>query len=66
MLFVTILQVEVSMLDVAELSQAHELILHANSQAPIGGVFHLAMVLQDRFLVNQVSADPHDARNLAK
>ena len=53
-----------STLDVAELSQARELVVLANSQAPIGGVFHLAMVLKDRFLANQVSFDVHGARIL--
>lgn len=47
-------QVEVSTLDVADLDQAHALIKLADSQAPVGGIFHLAMILSDRFMTNQV------------
>jgi fatty acid synthase len=47
-------QVEVSTLDVADLDQAHALLQLASDQAPVGGIFHLAMILHDRFLTNQV------------
>ncbi|EIE19938.1 hypothetical protein COCSUDRAFT_44339 [Coccomyxa subellipsoidea C-169] len=46
-------KVAVSTLDVANLDEAHALIKLADSQAPVGGVFHLAMILSDRFLTNQ-------------
>lgn len=48
------MQVAVSTLDVANLDEAHALIKLADGQAPIGGVFHLAMILSDRFMTNQV------------
>lgn len=48
------MQVEVSTLDVADLDQAHALVKLADSQAPVGGIFHLAMILSDRFMTNQV------------
>lgn len=48
------MQVAVSTLDVAKLDEAHALIKLADSKAPIGGVFHLAMILSDRFMTNQV------------
>ncbi len=48
------MQVAVSTLDVADLDEAHALIKLANGQAPVGGVFHLAMILSDRFMTNQV------------
>ncbi|EIE19942.1 hypothetical protein COCSUDRAFT_58179 [Coccomyxa subellipsoidea C-169] len=46
-------KVAVSTLDVANHNEAHALIKLADSQAPVGGVFHLAMILSDRFLTNQ-------------
>lgn len=53
-------QVEVSTLDVADLDQTHALIKLADSQAPVGGIFHLAMILSDRFMTNQVHTPcPH-------
>lgn len=48
------MQVAVSTLDVANLDEAHALIKLADEKAPIGGVFHLAMILSDRFMTNQV------------
>lgn len=48
------MQVAVSTLDVANLDEAHALIKLADGQAPVGGVFHLAMILSDRFMTNQV------------
>ncbi len=48
------MQVEVSTLDVVSADEARQLIQLADGLAPVGGVFHLAMVLSDRFLVNQV------------
>ena len=41
-------------MDVADLDEAHALIKLADGQAPVGGVFHLAMILSDRFMTNQV------------
>ncbi|KAK9916399.1 hypothetical protein WJX75_002178 [Coccomyxa subellipsoidea] len=46
-------KVAVSTLDVANLDEAHALIKLADGQAPIGAVFHLAMILSDRFMSNQ-------------
>ena len=48
------MQVEVSTLDVVDISEARQLIQLADGLASVGGVFHLAMVLDDRFLTNQV------------
>ena len=49
------LQVEVSKLDVADMEEAKGVVALAQKQAPIGGIFHLAMILQDRWMANQVS-----------
>ena len=49
------LQVEVSKLDVANLEEAKGVVALAQKQAPVGGIFHLAMILQDRWMANQVS-----------
>lgn len=51
------LQVEVTTLDVADLDETRQIMCLADSLAPVGGVFHLAMILQDRWLANQVR--PH-------
>ena len=50
------LQVEVSKLDVADMEEAKGVVALAQKQAPIGGIFHLAMILQDRWMANQVSS----------
>lgn len=47
-------QVEVSRLDVADPNQATSLFRQAQTLAPLAGVFHLAMRLRDKMLVNQV------------
>ena len=49
-----LLQVEVSTLDVVDSGEARQLIQLADGLASVGGVFHLAMMLSDRFLTNQV------------
>lgn len=46
---------EVTTLDVAELDEARQIIALADSLAPVGGIFHLAMVLKDKWLANQVA-----------
>ena len=48
------LQVEVSKLDVADMEEAKGVVALAAKQAPVGGIFHLAMILQDRWMANQV------------
>ena len=50
------LQVEVSKLDVADMEEAKGVVALAQKQAPVGGIFHLAMILQDRWMANQVSS----------
>ena len=45
--------VDVSTLDVADPAQAAQLLADAGRRAPVGGVFHLAMVLEDRLIVKQ-------------
>eukprot|EP00884_Botryococcus_braunii_P006101 jgi/Botrbrau1/15492/Bobra.43_2s0109.1 len=47
------IKVEVSLLDVSVQQQAAELLQFASSLAPIAGIFHLAMVLRDRLMLNQ-------------
>lgn len=49
-------QVEVSLLDVGWRQQARQLLQFANSVAPLAGIFHLAMVLKDKLMSNQVFA----------
>ena len=46
--------VTLSMLDVVELAEAKELIALAMSKAPLAGIFHLAMILDDRLMAQQV------------
>ncbi|CAK0786732.1 hypothetical protein CVIRNUC_009946 [Coccomyxa viridis] len=46
-------KVEVSKLDVADMEEAKGVVALAQKQAPIGGLFHLAMILQDRWMANQ-------------
>ena len=48
----------VSTLNVADLSETQELVKQAIAMAPVGGVFHLAMVLNDGLLTNMVLPDP--------
>jgi len=45
--------VEVSTLDVTDAAEAAALVELAGRGAPLGGVFHLAMYLDDRLLANQ-------------
>lgn len=47
------ISVLVSTLNIAHLSDAHELMLQCKALGPIGGVFHLAMVLRDCLFENQ-------------
>ncbi len=42
-----------STLDVADLEETKSIVGLAEKMAPVGGIFHLAMVLQDRWLSNQ-------------
>ena len=48
--------VDVTRLDVTVPEQAAMLVADIETQAPIAGIFHLAMVLDDRLLARQVSA----------
>ena len=50
--------VEVSMLDVAERAQAQQLLALCEAMAPVGGIFHLAMVLDDRLIAKHVRVNP--------
>lgn len=47
-------KVTISKLDVVDPEQAKELVALAEGIAPIAAIFHLAMVLDDRMLINQV------------
>ncbi len=46
---------EVSKLDVADMEEAKGVVALAQKQGPVGGIFHLAMILQDRWMANQVT-----------
>ncbi|EIE23140.1 hypothetical protein COCSUDRAFT_47508 [Coccomyxa subellipsoidea C-169] len=46
-------QIEVSKLDVADLGETEQIVALAEGMAPVGGIFHLAMILQDRWMSNQ-------------
>lgn len=46
-------QVEVTTLDVSEIDETRQIIALAETLAPVGGVFHLAMALKDKWLANQ-------------
>ncbi len=46
-------RVDVSTLDVADAGEAAQLLADAGRAAPVGGIFHLAMVLDDRLIINQ-------------
>ena len=54
-------QVTVSTLDIEVPEQARQLVALTAKAAPLGGIFHLAMYLDDNLLVNQVSAAPMPA-----
>ena len=47
--------VEVSTLDVAVQAEAQQLMADCARLAPIGGIFHLAMILSDRLILKHVS-----------
>ena len=47
-------KVTISRLDVVDPEQAKELVALTEGIAPIAAIFHLAMVLDDRMLINQV------------
>ena len=47
-------KVTISKLDVVDPEQAKQLVALAESIAPVAAIFHLAMVLDDRMLINQV------------
>lgn len=47
--------VEVSKLDVAVKEQAQQLVADCQRVAPIAGIFHLAMILEDRLILKHVS-----------
>ena len=51
--------VEVSTLDVAQRSEAQQLLALCEALAPLGGIFHLAMVLEDRLIAKHVSLFSH-------
>lgn len=53
--------VSVVIKDVSDMEQAKELIDYAASFAPVGGVFHLAMVLKDALFENQTNEMFEDA-----
>lgn len=46
--------VEVSLLDCGDREEAGKLLDDCQRLAPLGGIFHLAMVLEDRLLMNHV------------
>lgn len=49
-----LVQFQVSLLDVADPDECEQVLHLAESFAPIGGIFHLAMTLNDKLLSNQV------------
>ncbi len=53
-----VMQFKVSKLDVADPEEAQQIIMLAESMAPVGGIFHLAMNLIDKLLPNQVQFSP--------
>lgn len=59
-------RVEVSKLDVAVRSEAEELIGSCERLAPIGAIFHLAMILEDRLILKHVRLHPPKATNVSK
>ena len=50
--------VDVSTLDVSDPGEAAQLLADAGRRAPIGGIFHLAMVLDDRLIIKQARPTP--------
>ena len=50
-----LLQFKVSTLDVSIPEEAEQIVKLAESLAPLGGIFHLAMVLTDKLIPNQVN-----------
>ena len=50
-----LVQFQVSLLDVADPVECNQIIMQAEQMAPVGGIFHLAMTLNDKLLSNQVS-----------
>ncbi len=50
----SVMQVVISTLDVTTMEAAEQLIKEAALMAPVGGVFHLAMLMNDALLVNMV------------
>ena len=57
--------VEVSKLDVAVRQQAQQLVADCQRLAPIGGIFHLAMILEDRLILKHVSPPAYQHLPLA-
>ena len=45
----------VSRLDVSDLDETQQMLQLGEGMAPVAGVFHLAMVLTDKWIANQVS-----------
>ncbi len=50
--------VEVSLLDCGDREEAAQLLADCQRIAPLAGIFHLAMVLEDRLILNHVRACP--------
>ena len=48
--------VEVSLLDCGDREEAVQLLADCERIAPLAGIFHLAMVLEDRLIMNHVSS----------
>ena len=48
--------VEVSLLDCGDRAECAQLVADCERLAPLGGVYHLAMVLEDRLLLKHVRA----------
>jgi fatty acid synthase len=46
--------VDVSLLDCADAGEAASLVADCERHAPLGGIFHLAMVLEDRLMLKHV------------
>lgn len=53
------LQFRVTTLDVGVPEEAQKIVKLAESLAPVGGVFHLAMYLADKLITNQVRYPLH-------
>ena len=50
------MQFQVTKLDVADAGDCSKIISLAEEMAPVGGIFHLAMTLNDKLLSNQASS----------